>query len=122
MSHFDFISYLKRISMLTILLSKRSKVINPFSGFRGKDKEKLFYPFMTVDSTENLRRLGLPYMQATVARHSGDIHVDSAVGKGTSISFSLPIIQTEKKEAETQAEAELNRRAQEILKRKRPSA
>jgi len=37
--------------------------------------------------------LGLSYVQAVIARHGGDIMVDSAPGRGTSVSVSIPVIQ-----------------------------
>lgn len=74
-------------------------------------KEKIFFPFLKKGDIEKHRGLGLPYVQAVVARHGGDVHIDSAPGKGTTVSFSIPIIQRK------QEETELDQQARKILKR-----
>lgn len=66
-------------------------------GIEPEVKEKLFYPFLKLGSnTMEPKGLGLSFVQAVVARHGGDIMVESKVGAGTTITFSLPVIQAEK--------------------------
>ena len=66
-------------------------------GIEPELKEKLFYPFLKLGSnTLEPKGLGLSFVQAVVARHGGDVMVESKLGAGTTITFSLPVIQEEK--------------------------
>ena len=64
-------------------------------GIAPEDQEKLFQPFQQVDSS--IRRkyggsgLGLSICKSFVEMHDGRIWMESAIGVGTVISFSLPI-------------------------------
>ena len=64
-------------------------------GISAEDQQKLFQPFQQVDSS--IRRkyggsgLGLSICKSFIEMHDGRIWMDSAVGSGTVISFSLPI-------------------------------
>lgn len=64
-------------------------------GMTPEIKEKIFFPFLKVTDAESIRGLGMPFVQAMVARHGGDVLVDSQPGKGTTVSFALPVIQPE---------------------------
>lgn len=56
-------------------------------------KEKLFYPFLQLGTNaQQPRGLGLPYVQAVIARHGGTISVESKLGEGTTVTFTLPVI------------------------------
>lgn len=84
-------------------------------GIEPEVKEKLFYPFLKLGSnTLQPKGLGLAYVQATVARHGGDIMVESNIGKGTTITFTLPIIQQQ-----SEPEDPLDKQARELLKKRK---
>ncbi len=84
-------------------------------GIEPEIKQKLFYPFLKLGSTaQEPKGLGLPFVQATVARHGGDIMVESKVGAGTTITFALPIIQQQ-----AEPEDPLDKQARELLKRRK---
>lgn len=65
------------------------------SGIAPEDQSKLFQPFQQVDSS--IRRkyggsgLGLSICKSFVEMHYGRIWMDSELGQGTTISFSLPL-------------------------------
>ncbi len=64
-------------------------------GIAAKDQAKLFVPFQQVDSSIRRRYggsgLGLSISKRFVEMHNGKIWLDSSVGIGTTIYFSLPI-------------------------------
>lgn len=57
-------------------------------GMDAKEMSKLFEPFIT--SKVNGTGLGLTNSQNIILNHKGSIHVESAVGKGTSFTIQLP--------------------------------
>jgi signal transduction histidine kinase len=58
------------------------------SGIAKKNLETIFDPFFTTKP--NGLGLGLSIVYRIIEEHKGDIHVDSRVGKGTSITITLP--------------------------------
>ena len=64
-------------------------------GIAYEDQQKLFQPFQQVDSS--IRRkyggsgLGLSICKSFVEMHYGQIWMESALGEGSTISFSLPL-------------------------------
>ena len=64
-------------------------------GIAQEDQQKLFQPFQQVDSS--IRRkyggsgLGLSICKSFIEMHDGRIWMESALGSGTMISFSLPV-------------------------------
>ncbi len=64
-------------------------------GIPESDRQKLFQPFarMSVKSTggEKSTGLGLAIVRKIVQGHAGRIRVDSEPGRGTTVSFSLPL-------------------------------
>ncbi len=64
-------------------------------GIAAEDQAKLFVPFQQVDSSIRRRYggsgLGLSISKRFVEMHNGKIWLDSSVGTGTTIYFSLPI-------------------------------
>ena len=57
-------------------------------GIDGGDIEKLFKPFYTTKASGT--GLGLPITKGIVERHGGTITVESTVGKGTTVTLTLP--------------------------------
>ncbi len=57
-------------------------------GMDDRTQAQLFEPFFTTKFIG--RGLGLPVILGIIRKHAGDIHVESAPGKGTSIKFLLP--------------------------------
>jgi CheY-like chemotaxis protein/anti-sigma regulatory factor (Ser/Thr protein kinase) len=64
-------------------------------GIAEEDQEKLFEPFQQLDSSVRRRHggsgLGLSISKRFVDMHEGKMWVESEVGKGTTICFSLPL-------------------------------
>jgi two-component system, NtrC family, sensor kinase len=52
---------------------------------------KLFTPFFTTKESTKGTGLGLAICYGIVKMHSGNIAVDSAVGKGTTFTITLPV-------------------------------
>ncbi len=79
-------------------------------GIEKEMKEKLFYPFLKLGSnTMQPKGLGLSFVQAVVARHGGDIMVESKVGVGTTITFSLPVIQEQAETSDAESLSDIKK-------------
>ncbi len=79
-------------------------------GIPDEIKDKLFFPFLKLGSnSQTMKGLGLAYVQATVARHGGDIMVESNANTGTTITFTLPIIQAEKNNSDAESLDEIKK-------------
>jgi CheY-like chemotaxis protein len=69
------------------------------SGIAEEDQKRLFEPFQQVDSS--IRRqhggtgLGLSISRRFVEMHGGKMWLESTVGEGTKITFSIPILDAE---------------------------
>ncbi|MCA1787079.1 MAG: ATP-binding protein, partial [Desulfobacteraceae bacterium] len=65
-------------------------------GMAGPDMEKLFSPFGRTRTKktagEKSTGLGLMITHKIVTAHNGTLHVDSAPGRGTTITVNLPVI------------------------------
>jgi len=59
-------------------------------GICEKDKEKIFDPFFTTKEEGKGVGLGLSVVYGIITRHKGSIEVDSAPGKGSTFTVSLP--------------------------------
>ena len=61
--------------------------------------ERLARPFEQIESqlskTQQGSGLGLALTKSLVEMHNGGLHIESAPGKGTTVSFTLPLQQTE---------------------------
>lgn len=79
-------------------------------GIEKKDLNKIFDRFVQVDGSQKRRfegtGIGLPLAKELVELHKGAINADSEIGKGTTISFTLPLIleYREKEEASLRKE------------------
>lgn len=52
---------------------------------------KIFEPFVTTKDSTHGTGLGLAVSRGIVERHSGQIKIDSEVGKGTTVTITLPV-------------------------------
>lgn len=81
------------------------KVKDTGIGIKKEDKEKLFQPFVQVDSTETRKfegtGLGLSICKGIINNHGGKIWLESEFGKGSTFQFMIPIY-TEETEKDTQ--------------------
>jgi len=67
-------------------------------GIAAKDIQKVLQPFWQVAESQNRRHsgtgLGLPICKSLVELHSGDLTIDSEIGKGTTVTVSFPLERT----------------------------
>jgi len=75
------------------------QVIDNGCGISEENLSKLFTPFFTTKEMGKGTGLGLAIAYGVVKMHSGDISVDSEVGKGTTFTIALPIGRQEESEA-----------------------
>ncbi len=70
--------------------SVSAQVVDDGSGMPPEVKSRIFEPFFTTKSGSGGTGLGLSIVQGIVARHEGKIGVESAPGKGTTVTVVLP--------------------------------
>ncbi len=61
------------------------------SGIPPEVMPKIFEPFVTTKENGHGTGLGLAVSRGIVERHSGKISVESEVGKGTTVTITLPV-------------------------------
>ncbi len=64
------------------------------SGIPAEVLPKIFEPFVTTKENGHGTGLGLAVSRGIVERHSGKIVVESEVGKGTTVTITLPVPST----------------------------
>ena len=69
----------------------RIEVSDTGRGIPQKDLKKIFEPFFTTKETGKGTGLGLSVSYGIVARHGGEIQVESQVGRGTTFRVCLPL-------------------------------
>lgn len=70
--------------------SLRISVADDGVGIPPEIQTKLFDPFFSTRAAEGGTGLGLAVVRSIVADHRGKIHVESEVGKGTTVTVTLP--------------------------------
>jgi two-component system NtrC family sensor kinase len=65
------------------------------SGMPEADAQKAFEPFFTTKAVGKGTGLGLFLSRETVVAHGGELSIDSEVGRGTTVTMTLPGLQTE---------------------------
>jgi signal transduction histidine kinase len=63
--------------------------------------ERVMDPYFTTHPKKDGGGLGLATVHGIVHRHGGSIHIDSAPGRGTSVTVRLPVAETEKQAVAT---------------------
>jgi two-component system NtrC family sensor kinase len=63
-------------------------------GISAEDVPHIFEPFFTTKQNGNGIGLGLAIVHGIIQSHNGKIEVKSELGKGTTISVTLPLIKT----------------------------
>ena len=63
-------------------------------GIRQVDQERIFQPFFQAEGNQPGTGIGLNIVKNIVTRHHGTISVDSEIGKGSTFTIILPVIQT----------------------------
>jgi PAS domain S-box-containing protein len=67
------------------------QVIDDGQGIQKKDVSRIFDPFFTTKPTGEGTGLGLSVSYGIIKNHGGNIHVESAPGKGTTFTVELPL-------------------------------
>jgi signal transduction histidine kinase len=60
-------------------------------GIPSGDVSRVFDPFFTTRSQRGGTGLGLSISHAIVARHGGELHIESTEGRGTTVTATLPV-------------------------------
>ena len=77
--------------------------------------DRIFEPYFTTKDKSKGTGLGLSVVQGIVKNYKGDIHIYSEPGKGTQIHVYLPIVESRKNRAESQAAAAVSGGTERIL-------
>ena len=72
----------------------RISVSDNGAGIREQDRQRIFQPFFQAEGNQPGTGIGLNIVKNIVTRHHGTISVDSEIGKGSTFTIILPVIQT----------------------------
>ncbi|MEE4608122.1 MAG: ATP-binding protein [Desulfobacteraceae bacterium] len=72
------------------------KVADTGVGIAPEVLDRVFDPYFTTQTRKNGAGLGLAVVHGIVHRHGGSIHIDSTLGRGTTVTVRLPVADTEK--------------------------
>jgi PAS domain S-box-containing protein len=72
-------------------------------GMDSETMRRAFEPFFTTKPVGRGTGMGLPAVQGTVQQHGGSVHLQSALGQGTTVSLRLPLAEVEEKPPATPA-------------------
>jgi two-component system NtrC family sensor kinase len=72
----------------------RIEVIDNGIGIAKEDIPHIFEPFFSTKQNSRGQGLGLAIVHGIIQSHKGKIDVKSELGKGTTVSISLPLIKT----------------------------
>jgi len=86
-----------RLTLSTSLNEDGSYIEAQFSdtghGIKEEDKKRLFEPFFSTKDVGKGTGLGLAISYSIIQKHNGTIEVDSQIGKGSTFTVRLPVIQ-----------------------------
>lgn len=68
------------------------KITDTGTGIPEKDRDKIFTPFFTTKQIGKGTGLGLAIAYGIIKMHGGQIRVDSEVGKGSTFTIELPLV------------------------------
>jgi signal transduction histidine kinase/ActR/RegA family two-component response regulator len=76
-------------------------VVDTGVGIAPEFLDRVYDPYFTTQTRKNGAGLGLAVVHGIVHRHGGSIHIDSTLGRGTTVTVRLPVADTEKQQAIT---------------------
>ena len=82
-----------RIRLITQGRSARLVFADEGAGMTPETIQRVFEPFFTTKSRLKGTGLGLSLVHGIVTEHGGEIEIDSAPGRGTTVSINLPTIE-----------------------------
>ncbi len=83
-----------KITITTRLINAstvETRIMDTGAGIAADNLDKLFTPFFTTKPTGKGTGLGLSIVYGIIKMHRGQIRVESQLGKGTTIIFTLPV-------------------------------
>ncbi|MCK5451363.1 MAG: GHKL domain-containing protein [Candidatus Omnitrophica bacterium] len=97
----DAISQKGKLVIKTTYLEKSNVVEIAFSdtgrGIKREDLKRIREPFFTTKETGKGAGLGLTAVYGIIDRHKGKINIESTVGKGSTFTIQLPVVQSARK-------------------------
>jgi signal transduction histidine kinase len=84
------------------------EVVDDGAGIPDELRHRVFDPFFTTKKRGKGTGLGLTVAAQIVRSHGGDIHVESAVGRGTRIVVSWPLAPAAAEEADEERDRRAN--------------
>lgn len=78
-------------------------------GIREEDRQRIFQPFFQAEGNKPGTGIGLNIVKSIVDQHYGEISVESEVGRGSTFTVILPVVQRETEEGNKVIEKERER-------------